>query len=453
MLIDKPEKKINIMMTGPPLTMECIRAKREKAGKKCPITSWFFLYHNFLKGLTTNGEFPINGIFDVGRSYGVSRYENEAFRNWFLKRVRWISQKNEYLGDFKVRSESGVDKIFLDLSRKDFVNGMVAEYDYAVSDNLANKPDVEAYTEVTLWHLVGDIYNIPRQKGYEWKLGVDLVRGNSDISVGGKSIWSPDILENIPVYLAGWIDTFTTSRKFDLLPVKNFGDVYSPPRFKDLDKRVLFSGKYSSLSKKIFEAAELSPAYPVKANEENTAALYHLASAGYIDVVSELNDLPVLSDYVYIVPRAKFEEIDQKLSYLDSKKSPYKEYGDIAWTEHLFRALGRARAAVDLLGIPRNEIDASLKGLEQGDVNYSSIRPVLDSLQMRGTVNIDKNSNKAWVAPKREKEVAILLDLWDNIELIKIQIPPVDEARIKRARQTELQLYRGALEIWRRDRY
>ena len=450
MLIEKPEKKINIMMTGPPMTMESIRAKKERAGKRCPVTSWFFLFHHFLKGLTTNGEFPLNGIIDVGTSYGVSRYADETFKKWFEKRINWISKDHEYLQDITIRTENGVEKILLDLSRKDFVKTMLTEYDYAISRNLASKRSIEAYTEVALWHLVDDIYNIPRQKGYEWKLGVDLIRGNKDIKVNGKRVWSPEMLENIPVYLAGWMDTFTTTCKFDLLQLKKFGEVYSPPRFKDMDKRVLFSGKHSSLSRDLLEAAELSPANPIKADEENTAALYHLSSAGFIDVVSELNDFPVLGDYLYIVPRSKFEKIDTALTYLDSKKSPYKEHGDIAWTEHLFRALGRARAAVDLLGIPREEIDASLKRLEGGSVKYSSMRPVLDSLQMRGTVEIDKSSNKAWAAPQREKEIQLLLDLWDNIELAKITIPPSVEARIKRKRQTELQLNRKALEVWDR---
>ena len=126
------------------------------------------------------------------------------------------------------------------------------------------------------------------------------------------------------------------------------------------------------------------------------------------------------------------------------------EKGDIAWTEHLFRALGRARAAVELLGIPREEIDVPLKRLEDGEIDYLKIRPVLDSLQMRGTVQIDKSSNKAWIAPQRDEEIRILLDLWDNIELTKIIVPSSSEARIKRKRQTELQLNRQALEVWDR---
>lgn len=450
MLIDKPEKKLNVIMTGPPLTMECIRAKKERAGKWCPNTSWFYLYHHFLKGLVTNGEFPLNGIYDVGTTYGVSRYANDVFQQWFLKRVKWISKNNEFLGDLTIKTENGIRKITYDLSRRDFIKNMIHEYDYAISQNLVGK-SVEAYTEVSLWHLVDDIHNIPRQKGYEWKLGLDLLRGNQDVTYEGKQVWAPESLENIPVYLAGWMDTFTTTGKFDLVPVKNYGDVYSPPRFKNLDKRVLFSGKHTNLSREILEASELSPAFPVKADEETSAVLYHLSSAGFIDVISELNDLPVLSGYLYVVPRSKFEEIDQALTYLESKKSPYVDYGDIAWTEHLFRALGRARAAVELLNIPHAEVDSALKKLEQGDIMYSSLRPVLDSLQMRGTVEINKKENTARIAPERENEVALLLDLWDNVELTKVEIPSLDEAKIKRERQTTLQLHRNVLEIWGRD--
>ncbi len=90
-----------------------------------------------------------------------------------------------------------------------------------------------------------------------------------------------------PILLDGWMRALVENKKFDVIPVDEVGLMYSPPRFSEIDTRVLYSGQHPEVCRSIFEQASRAPAWPIEATESNNNACYHLTSAGLIEYVSE----------------------------------------------------------------------------------------------------------------------------------------------------------------------
>src|SRR5437867_2675947 len=124
MFLDKPEKKSNVILTGPALVMDTLRERRESAGKNCPVTSWFFLFQHFLKAELRNSRYSVDSVSMVGNAYGIKKYARGSFGEWFVKRLQTISKNSDWLNPPSITKEDGVEVIELDLSRKDFSEGM-----------------------------------------------------------------------------------------------------------------------------------------------------------------------------------------------------------------------------------------------------------------------------------------------------------------------------------------
>lgn len=439
------KEKRNVIMTGTGLFIEGIREREEPAGKKVPLTSWFYVLQNSVKVAMQTGQFILDNIGELGKIYNINLYTQPYFKQTFGRRILRVAEDTEL--DFSLKENIIESNISRGDARKAFLNFLEKEYEYAISKNLVDKR-FDAHCEVIVWHLLNDIYNFPRPVGYEKKLTYDVIDSLSGIRVLKKKIWDPDKLEVAPLLVDGWIRALVETKKFDVVPIEEVGPMYSPPRFSDIDKRILFSGPQAETCRKIHQLASRSPAWPIQATKENNNACYHLTSAGLIEYVSERT--PEIRNFGYVVPRELFIETDAKLGYIYMENG-YKNNSDTTLTEQVFRTVGRARLAVNVLeAVDFDEIDRKLKQLEDGEVESDkTLKTILQPLQFKGCIEYDKLQNKFRVVPGMENDISIMLDIWTAMDFVDLKIPEEEYARQKRAAQTRSQARKKALSLFK----
>ena len=445
MSIEDSEKR-SVISTGTSLFIEGMRESARPAGKNVPLTSWFYALQTSVKVALQTNQLVLENINRLGSIYDINLYKLPTFRQFFGSRLMKVAQQTNL--DFTLKD----DRIITSVSRKDARNAfqefLTTEYDYAISSNLANK-DFSAHTEVIVWHVLNDIYEFPRPLGFERKLAYDLI---SDFSRDHrlKDIWDPDKLQNAPILLDGWIRALVETKKFDVIPMDEIGLMYSPPRFSEIDTRVLYSGPQSEVCRSIFEKASRAPAWPIEATESNNNACYHLTSAGLIEYVSEKTR--EIRNFGYVVPRDLFIEVDAKLGYSYQEKG-YEKNADTTLTEQIFRTIGRARLASQVLdSVKLDYLDSKLKKLEDGELEHSKVlEKILEPLLLKGSITLDKTKQKFIVVPGMENDITILLDIWSRMEMLDLKIPEEDFARQKRIAQTRIQTRKNALKMFKME--
>lgn len=439
-------EKRAIISTGTNLFIEGIRERAEPAGKNVPLTCWFYALQNSVKVALQTGQVVLDNINRLGTIYDINLYKLPSFRRYFGMRLMRVSKARDL--DFELRD----DRIVSNISRKDarnvFQEFLEREYDYAVSKNLANKT-FDAHCEVIIWHLLNDIYDFPRPVGYERKLAYDIINGfsrNREL----REIWNPKRLENAPILIDGWMRAMVETKKFDVVTVDEIGSMYSPPRFSDIDTRVLFSGPHAEICKSILTQATKAPAWPIEATRSNNNACFHLTSAGLIEYISEKTK--EIRNFGYVVPRDLFIKVDTKLGYLYQDKG-YQDNSDITLTEQIFRAVGRARLAAQFFEtISYDKLDTQLKKLESGEVAHNKVlETVLEPLLLKGCIEMDKTRNKFVVVPGMENDISIMLDIWSCTEMVELKIPEEEYARQKRIAQTRVQARKKAFKLFKME--
>ena len=442
----KDSEKQSIMTTGTGLFIEGIRERAEPAGKNVPLTCWFYSLQNSIKVALQTGQLVLDNINRLGSIYDINLYKLPSFRRYFGMRLMKVANARDL--DFELKD----DRILSKVSHKDvrgiFQDFLTREYDYAVSKNLEKKT-FDAHSEVILWHLLNDIYDFPRPIGYERKLAYDIINGfsrNREL----RKIWKLEQLSNAPILIDGWMRALVETKKFDVVTVDEIGPMYSPPRFSDIDTRVLFSGPHAEVCKSILTKATKAPAWPIEATTSNNSACYHLTSAGLIEYISE--KAKELRNFGYVVSRDLFIEVDTKLRYL-YQDNGYEDNSDTTLTEQVFRTVGRARLAAQVFDkISYAMIDKQLKKLENGEVTHNKmLETVLEPLLLKGCIEIDKPNGKFVVVPGMENDISIMLDIWSRMEMVELTIPEEEYARQKRIAQTRVQARKKAFKLFKMD--
>jgi len=429
MSIFEDEEKREIISVGPSLFIESIRERSEPAGKNIPLTSWFYLLQNTVKIAMQSGQLQLNMIKELGNIYDINLYKQDEFQNQFIRRIKYVAKQTEL--DFVVKD----NKILSNISKKDvrssFKNFLDIEYNYAITSNLVKK-NFDAHTEIIVWHLLNDINNFPRPLGYERKLAYDIVNEYAS-GIETKDYWDIEKLQNVPILIDGWMRALVETKKFEVINDLEIGQIYSPPRFSDIDKRILFSGPYAEICRAILDNSNRAPSWPIRTNIEYNNACCHLTSAGLIEYISEKDK--ELRDYGYVVPRDLFWDVDIKLNYLYKDNSDVK---DTTLTEQLFRTIGRARLAVNVLKvITLDDMTDQLTKLETGVIKSNDfVKKILNPLMVKGTLSYNKDDNTFTVIPGMEKDIEILLDIWNKMDMIDLNIPKEEYAKEKRAAQT-----------------
>jgi len=439
-------EKRSVISTGTSLFMEGVRESTRPAGKNVPLTCWFYALQTSVKVALQTGQLVLNNINRLGSIYDINLYKLPTFTQSFGKRLMNVAQQTDL--DFELKGDKIVSKISRRDARSVFEGFLKAEYEYAVSSNLADK-SFDAHTEVIVWHLLNDIYEYPRPVGYERKLAYDII---NDFSVDSelRKIWNPEKLDTVPILLDGWVRALVETKKFDVIQMDEIGAMYSPPRFSEVDTRVLYSGPHPEICRSVFEKAMRAPAWPIEANASNNNACYHLTSAGLIEYVSEKTK--EIRNFGYVVPRDLFVEVDAKLGYLYQDKG-YEKDSDITLTEQIFRTIGRARLASQVLDtVDYKSLDTKLKKLESGEVAHERIlETVLEPLLLKGCIELDKVNKKFRVVPGMEKDINIMLDIWSRTEMLELNIPEEEFAFLKRAAQTRIQTKKNALKLFKME--
>ena len=439
-------EKRAIISTGTSLFIEGIRERAEPAGKNVPLTSWFYALQNSVKVALQTGQVVLDNINRLGSIYDINLYKLPSFRRYFGMRMMRVAAARDL--DFEIKD----DRILSNISRKDarsiFQDFLKREYDYAVSQNLVNKT-FDAHCEVIIWHLLNDIYDFPRPVGYERKLAYDIINGFSRNRTLRK-IWNPKQLENAPILIDGWMRALVETKKFEVVTVDEIGPMYSPPRFSDIDTRVLFSGPHAEVCKSILTKATRAPAWPIEATRSNNNACYHLTSAGLIEYVSEKTK--EIRNFGYVVPRDLFVEIEARLGYSYQDKG-YEDNSDVTLTEQIFRTVGRARLAAQFLDkISHDKLDAQLKQLESGEVAHNKILEiVLEPLLLKGCVEMDKTKGKFVIVSGMENDISTMLDIWSRMEMVELTIPEEEYALQKRIAQTRVQARKSAFKLFKME--
>ena len=153
-------------------------------------------------------------------------------------------------------------------------------------------PDLSDEERKPVLERINDL--IPQQGGFavmidDWgnrKLAYDIIDGFSKTG-GLREIWDPEKLDNAPILIDGFMRTLVETKKFDVVDIDEVGPMYSPPRFSDIDTRILYSGPHSEVCRSIYEKASRTPAWPIQATRSNNNACHHLTSAGLIEFISE----------------------------------------------------------------------------------------------------------------------------------------------------------------------
>jgi len=437
-ILDDSEKR-EIISTGPALFIEGIREGSRPAGKTIPLTSWFFSCITSSKIAIQTGKFNIDRIMDLGNIYDIELYKNEYYRNRFSRRMKWVAEQTGL--DFKIENNVIISDVSRSDARKSFKHFLDVEYNYSITDNLKGK-NFDAHSEVLMWHLLNDIYNFPRPVGYEKKLAYDLINEYNE-NTRTKDVWNIDGIENSTIYIDGLMRALLETKKFEVISVPDIGMMYSPPRFSDPDKRIFMSGPYANICRSILESAQRAPAWPVHFKDEINFAFVHLNSAGLVEYVSELDR--EMREYGYVIPRDYFWEIHVKLNYpfIDTNEDNKAE---TTLTEQIFRTVGRARLVSQILGrIELSIIDNKLKQLESGECKIDPIiKKILDPMMAKGSLDINLDKNEIFVVPGMENDVSIMLDVWQNMDLITLDIPEEEFAKQKRTAQTTRQFKKKA---------
>lgn len=442
--LSKEEKRATIL-AGTNLFIEGIRERAEPAGKSIPLTSSFFAVQTAIRVAFQSGLFNLSNINVLGRIYGINLYAQPSYRPYFAKKIMNIARAREI--DFDLKEERIVSKVSRADARTLFLKFLDEEYEYSISESLKGK-GFDANAEVLVWHLLDDIHNFPRPVGYENKLIYDVVSSYSKLKVDGEKVWDPDKLQNVPLMVDAWMKRLVETQKFAVLPVEEVGPMYSPPRFSEIDGKVLFSGPGSEICKEVIQKASRSPAWPIRTTKEYNFALKHLTSAGLIEFVGEVQ--PEVRDFVYVVPRDKFIEVEAKLGILNSELG-YKKTGETSLTEQIFRTVGRARLATHILkSVDFQTIDMRLKQLESGHTRSDKAMSfILEPLELKGSIEKDETEGRFVVIPEMANDIAILLDVWDNFEFIDLKVPEEEFAKEKRTAQTQVQARSKAMSLFR----
>lgn len=438
------EEKRSIILTGTNLFVEGVRERQEPAGKNIPLTSSFFAVQNAIRVALQSGQFRLSNVNTLGRIYGINRYSRLSYTPFFGTKLMNIAKRREI--DFDLKGGKIVSNVQRSDARSIFIDFLDKEYEYSISENLKNK-SFDAHAEVIVWHLLDDIYNFPRPVGYERKLIYDITRDYSKIEVEGKKVWSPTKLKKVPIMVDVWMKRLIETAKFDIVPVEEVGPMYSPPRFSDIDKTILFRGPGANICQEILQQSSRSPAWPIRATTDNNFACKHLNSAGLIEFVTE--NAPGIRDFGYVVPRDIFVDIDAKLGCIYPDQG-YTQESDTSLTEQLFRTVGRGRLAAHFLkSTDFKALDAKLKRLESGSVAYDkALKFVLEPLEIKGSIEKNEAQGKYFVVPEMENDIKILLDVWSNFEFIDLPIPKKEVARQKRIAQTRVQARNKAMSLF-----
>jgi len=445
MLIEDSEKRA-VMSTGTSLFIEGIRESARPAGKHVPLTSWFYALQTSIKVALQTGQLVLDNINRLGSIYDINLYKLPSFRQYYGDRLLNVAKQTDL--DLGLKDGKIVSNVSRGDARSVFQDFLQTEYDYAISKNLENK-DFSAHTEVIVWHVLNDIYEFPRPLGYERKLAYDLINDFSN-NHELKKIWNPDKLQNTPILLDGWMRALVETKKFDIVTLDEVGPMYSPPRFSEIDTRVLYSGPHPEICRSIFDKATRAPAWPIEATESNNNACYHLTSAGLIEYISEKTK--EIRNFGYVVPRDLFIEVDTKLGYLYQEKG-YEKNSDTTLTEQIFRTIGRARLASQVLeSVKYDYLDAQLKKLESGQLEHSKVlETVLEPLLLKGCIVLDKANKKFEVVPGMENDITTVLDIWSRMEMLDLKIPEEEFARQKRIAQTKIQARKNALRMFKME--
>jgi len=438
------EEKRAVILAGTNLLIEGVRERKEPAGKNIPLTSSFFAVQTAMKVAFQSGQFKLSNLNVLGNIYGITRYTQPSYCPFFARKILRIAKNREI--DFVLKGDRIESNLTKAEGRKMFLSFLDGEYEYSISKNLVGK-DFDAYAEVLVWHLLDDIYNFPRPLGYEKKLVYDVVNSNSKIKVDGQRIWDPGKLKSVPPMVDAWMTRLIETKKFEIVLVEEVGRMYSPPRFSNIDDRVLFDGPGSEICKEIAQRASRSPAWPVRSTMEGNFALKHLTSAGLIEYITEI--APRIRDYGYVVPRDFFVDIDAKLGGVRAVLG-YKQVSDTALTELIFRSVGRARLAAHVLkSVPFETIDQKLKQLETGSVTYDkALLFILEPLELEGCIEKKEDEGKFYVTSGMMNDVKIMLDIWDILEFGDLNIPEEEFAKQKRTAQTRVQARNKAASLF-----
>lgn len=439
-------EKRGIISTGTSLLIEGIRERAEPAGKNIPLTCWFYALQTSVKIAIQTSQLVLDNINRLGTIYDINLYKLPTFQERFGRRIINVAGQTDL--DFELKNDRVISNITRSDARSVFEDFLKQEYEYAISTNLANK-HFDAHSEVMIWHLLNDIYDFPRPVGYERKLAYDIINSFSKIGKLRK-IWDPEKLQNAPILIDGFMRTIVETKKFEVVDVDEVGPMYSPPRFSEVDTRVLFSGPHSEVCRSVYEKASRAPAWPIQASRSNNNACYHLTSAGLIEYVSEKTK--EIRNFGYVVPRELFLETDAKLRYLYQDKG-YQENSDTTLTEQIFRTIGRARLAAQVLDTMNyNDLDAKLKKLEGNEVPYNkALEIILEPLLLKGSIELDTANKKFVVVPGMENDVSIMLDIWSRMEMVELDIPEEEFARQKRTAQTRIQAKNKAIKLLKMD--
>jgi hypothetical protein len=112
--------------------------------------------------------------------------------------------------------------------------------------------------------------------------------------------------------------------------------------------------------------------------------------------------------------------------------------------------VGRGRLAAHVLkSADFSELDKRLKQLETGSVAYNkALEFILNPLEIKGCIEKSERKAEFTVVPGMTNDIRILLDVWDNFEFIKLDIPEEEFAKEKRTAQTRVQARNKAMSLF-----
>jgi hypothetical protein len=87
--------------------------------------------------------------------------------------------------------------------------------------------------------------------------------------------------------------------------------------------------------------------------------------------------------------------------------------------------------------ITLDDMTDQLTKLETGVIKSNDfVKKILNPLMVKGTLSYNKDDNTFTVIPGMEKDIEILLDIWNKMDMIDLNIPKEEYAKEKRAAQT-----------------
>jgi len=360
---DKKTDRVRTIFAGTPLSAESIRLSEQSLGSKWHGTSWFFLMHIIAKTFSRTELIPFKALHTTVQDYGISGWVDASSLKRQLNKLVEIFNKR---GLENIHLEENCDlKIDGTISSPELRDYADIQYEYSMGQGLVRYSpgyqtwvdrDLSNFAERIWWHYMTMIYDSP--KIYTSPSGESALAAlfqdmkeqmsNKELSFHGVKIWKDTQLEHCLALLEGW-ERDLIERNI-LAPFK-FGDVefIAPRYFAEPDGRPLtsggsFAGENFEQMLNLIKKLRRFPGYPVyKGNKSEYDLARRLERSGVVTIVQESERSLNVPNFVYLVSRDVFENIEKRIKFSYSSL-PMVEYGDISVTDQIFLALGRARA-------------------------------------------------------------------------------------------------------------